>query len=479
MTYRKTWFDYVLWAVYAGLCVTLLAFTGYHLYAYYVGLPLAKLGAFLVFPVLVCAYLALRLSCQAIRKKYDFSVHGAVMLETLVVSTAFVFGLLMRIGRVLHTPKELVAGDFYERALIRAGQSAAPFAHGVSDLYVRCLSGVFAFLGNSLAAAVLFQVFLQIIAMALGYCVVKKAAGRLPACVSLLCLTFSGAFLKKITVIDPECLFLALYLAGLFLTVSFLKAVLRGQSAAVSVLLAVFTGGALGALIYLELWSATLLFFLAGLFTGKCQAPDGRRRCITAFFAAIVSCVAGFFSAVAVDAAISGAGFTGCLSGWGLLYAKRGLQGRLFGVIDGQYVFWTALFVMAAFLAFEFVRGEKEQDYTLWFFPCILSAILMLTDFGGTGSGSVALFLFSVTAGLGIRNCVGGGQAEKVRAKIEKINETAEEPEVLEKEKTRFIENPLPLPKKHVKREMDYDFEISESDMHYQIDIPEGDDFDF
>ena len=264
-----------------------------------------------------------------------------------------------------------------------------------------------------------------------------------------------------------------------FLTVSFLKAVLRGQSAAVSVLLAVFTGGALGALIYLELWSATLLFFLAGLFTGKCQAPDGRRRCITAFFAAIVSCVAGFFSAVAVDAAISGAGFTGCLSGWGLLYAKRGLQGRLFGVIDGQYVFWTALFVMAAFLAFEFVRGEKEQDYTLWFFPCILSAILMLTDFGGTGSGSVALFLFSVTAGLGIRNCVGGGQAEKVRAKIEKINETAEEPEVLEKEKTRFIENPLPLPKKHVKREMDYDFEISESDMHYQIDIPEGDDFDF
>ena len=45
-------------------------------------------------------------------------------------------------------------------------------------------------------------------------------------------------------------------------------------------------------------------------------------------------------------------------------------------------------------------------------------------------------------------------------------------------QKPRFIENPLPLPKKHVKREMDYDYEVPEADMHYQIEITAGDDFD-
>ena len=74
MTYRKTWFSYVLWVVYAGLCVMLLSYTGYHIYAGYVALPLARLGALIIFPVLVCVYLALRLSSQAIRKRRTLSL---------------------------------------------------------------------------------------------------------------------------------------------------------------------------------------------------------------------------------------------------------------------------------------------------------------------------------------------------------------------------------------------------------------------
>ncbi len=62
-----------------------------------------------------------------------------------------------------------------------------------------------------------------------------------------------------------------------------------------------------------------------------------------------------------------------------------------------------------------------------------------------------------------------------VQAKIEEINATVktEEPE-----KTRFIENPLPLPKKHVKREMDYEYPVPEEDMKFDIEVDETDDFD-
>lgn len=478
MIYRKTWFDYVLWAAYAGLCVMLLAFTGYHIYASYVGLSLAKLGALIVFPVLVCVYLALRLSCQAVCRKHRFSAHGAAMLEALVVSVSFVFGLIIRISTVLYMPQKAVTGKFYGSALVRAGQTAEALTHGVSDLYVRCLSVTFSFLGNGPASAMLFQVFLQILAMALGFCVVKKAAGSQAACISLLLLAFSGPFLEKITLIDPECLFLVLYLFGLFLTVSFLKAVLYGKYKNGCWLLAFLLGIVLGALVYLELWSVTLLFFLIGLFTGKCQASGNRKRCIYVFFVTVVSCAAGFFSAAAVDSALSGADYSGCLAGWISLYEWTGLKGRLLGVINGQYILWMILFLTSAFLVFEFIRGKKEQDYTLWLLPCIFMTPVMLFDFDRMGFGSTALFLWSVLAALGVKNCMFGGQAETVQARIEEVNAAAKEIAVPKEEKPRFIENPLPLPKKHVKRDMDYDHEIAQADMHYQIEIAEGDDFD-
>ena len=45
-------------------------------------------------------------------------------------------------------------------------------------------------------------------------------------------------------------------------------------------------------------------------------------------------------------------------------------------------------------------------------------------------------------------------------------------------EKPRMIENPLPLPKKHEHREMDYAYPVSAERMHYDVDVRDGDDFD-
>lgn len=45
-------------------------------------------------------------------------------------------------------------------------------------------------------------------------------------------------------------------------------------------------------------------------------------------------------------------------------------------------------------------------------------------------------------------------------------------------EKPRFLENPLPLPKKHEKRTMDYQHEVAEDRMEFDYEIDEDDDFD-
>lgn len=42
----------------------------------------------------------------------------------------------------------------------------------------------------------------------------------------------------------------------------------------------------------------------------------------------------------------------------------------------------------------------------------------------------------------------------------------------------QFIENPLPLPKKHVRKEMDYQYEVSQDKMNYDVVVDDTDDFE-
>ena len=58
-------------------------------------------------------------------------------------------------------------------------------------------------------------------------------------------------------------------------------------------------------------------------------------------------------------------------------------------------------------------------------------------------------------------------------------NEPMQEPETDKTEsKPRFIENPLPLPKKHEKKAMEYQYELDESKLDFDVEIAENDDFD-
>lgn len=510
MTYRKIWFDYVLWVVYAGLCIMLLAYTGNRLYASCVGTSLAGLGAFVLFPVLICLYTGIRLISQAIRKKHCFSAHFAALAESLMVSVSFVFGTIIRIregllmASIYDSGSAFEPGDYYELAVVRAGGWGMSFAHGMGDLYVRCLRIILSFLGNSVAAAMFFQVILQVASMIFAYLAVRKAAGWLASCTMLLLLAFSSSFIHKIDVIDPECLLIALFLAGLYLVISFVRASVAGREIFGGWPGMFLLGAFLGLLSYLEGGCAVLFLFLTGLFTGKPVAGAGRKRRIGNLLIVLAGGGAGFFGSIAEDAATSGVVFYQGLTWWLDTYLDLFAGAKMFGVIGTDYPFFVVLFLLASFVVFAFIMGGHEQDFSLWLLPCILVTPVFLIDFTVVGFGGVALFFWSTMAGLGLKGAVFGRQAVLMGEKDGKINvSTVPEPAVavfeapgpeagdpaalspasaastagLQK-KPRFIENPLPLPKKHVKREMDFDYKVLEADMHYDVEVDEEDDFD-
>lgn len=81
------------------------------------------------------------------------------------------------------------------------------------------------------------------------------------------------------------------------------------------------------------------------------------------------------------------------------------------------------------------------------------------------------------------------GLPEQTQAQVEGIPEQAKaHADVREDRESReentadrrgeYIENPLPVPKKHVRREMDYGYAVPENQMHYDVPVAENDNFD-
>ncbi|MBO5472467.1 MAG: hypothetical protein J6A08_01570 [Lachnospiraceae bacterium] len=535
MTYRKTWFSYVLWAVYAGICVMLLAFMGYYQYSEYIAASTAKFGGLLIFPVAVGVYWALRTTAQFFRKKYTMRKHTAQMLEVFVAAVSIVFGALYRASYVLYSETyfdltfaspvavkdilDVPYATYYEMALVRTGEQITPLTHGAGYLYVLCVSAVCSFLGNRIMSAVLLQAVIQMISVVLGYLVVRKAAGKLPACIVLIFLSFSGVYIEELYRIAPDSLVFMLYLAGLLLVVTYIRDYCRNEfSKPVAVCGAVLAGAVIGILTYLDLKFIVLFVFMIGLFTGRKEYEEGEEInnspgiSVISFAAGIVSCAAGLCVMFGIVALYRGTEFLQDVSAWLELYVGQCKIGLFYSMeqMMPELPLTALIIALASFLVFEFFRGHKEQNYMLWILACILIAPTPMARCGILPYTMIALFQWMALAGLGLQNCVFGDREKVVQAKIEEINASAEPIEENKAQKaeqqglvltteqkaekqaltapskqqaagnepSRFIENPLPLPKKHVKKEMDYQYTVEEKDMKYDVEVDDNDEFD-
>lgn len=495
MVYRKTWFSYVLWVCYAGLCVSMLAFIGFFLCAEYISVSVAEVGVVLIFPLILGIYAAIRTISRKIREKHTMQMHNRVMWEAFVVALSLVFGTLYRMHSILYSAfdnfsPENMDTEYFDMALVSAGEKAVTMAHGTGSLYVICLSAVMSFLGNKIVSALFFQAFLQVLSLIICYIVVKKAAGGLPACVTLLYMSFSGTYVSRIGVVNPECFYFLIYLLGMYLVVRFVKNYCDNLYVrSFSVWTAFLVGIVLGILIYLEPRSVTLLILLTGLFTGRKEEDEDLPKItagqnILVFGMTVLACAAAFLASFQVDSVGYGTEYMTELSDWIKLY-QTGFEGGLLSCMEQFMLDFPVnglIIAAASFLIFVFRKSGKEQNYMLWVLLCVCTVPTPMTGYGILPYGEIALFVWCVLAGLGLQNCILSGNDTVMQTEIEKINdgvlqeeleETAEE-----SAKPRFLENPLPLPKKHVRREMDYDYPVEEQNMKYDVEVDENDDFD-
>ncbi len=508
MTYKKTWISYLLWALYTCAAGVLLADYAILYWQKYIN-ELIDYGTivfvFLVFAGVAGCYFLIRKEVSEYyrqnntEEKNMMNSRMASFWGVFITFGVFMAGLLYRIYLYLQsTPDMITITQYYHDAAVKAGVGVEPTAHGASYLYTLCLSFVLSFLGNKAAAAVWMQIFIQMLTILLAFFAVGKIAGKMPAYAAMLMLAVSSVYAGQIFVLTPESFFFLLYLAGLFIIGSYVKMYCCGNfNAAAGIAGAFLSGIVIGILCYLDAVSLTLLFLLPAFFTGiqKREKNNFFSGKVSAAFLVLILTSGGlsFMGALAVDALYNHEKIGQIAETWFLLYRNHIKADYIFYQTSRSIIECLILVVPAAFLIMAFWNRKDKQNASIWIWLMFLLAPTPLTATGVLSYQVYSVFIWSVLAGIGlqqsfvwedgkVKNAAMNIQtADEDKSTIEMKEPAPEAPTEISKPVSapRYIENPLPLPKKHEKREMNYQFEITEEKMKFDVEIKDNDDFDF
>ncbi|MBD5521669.1 MAG: hypothetical protein HDR03_10735 [Lachnospiraceae bacterium] len=524
MTYKKNWLSYILWAIYTCITGVMLAEYTMLLWKKQINLTtrMYMIGFVFLFFVMVAGlfFLLKKVGAETLCKN-KISEHTKLMWEIFAVLCIFVTALLYRLYMLIQIGTDTVIDThFYDMAIVGGGADTEPLVHGASYIYVQFLSLVFSFLGNKIMAAVWMQFFIEMLTILLSFFVIRKLLGSIPACMVMLILTLSGVYNSRILMVTPELLFFLLYLIGLYIVGSYVKAYCSNRlSKPMMIAGALFSGIIIGVLVYLDAISLTIFIIMAGLITGIDTKPD--RKKVTPYLLFLLTVIGAFLAmsgAFILDSYASGDTIEAILNAWLDLYRIHLQKDTI--IYQNKYSLAECLIqvVLAALLILSFCNRRKVQNSTPWMCLMFLLAPMPLSSVGVLDYQVYYVFIWSVLAGLGLQQSLVAGDdgAQYTSAEIENVEEDkrdmenikdsddkstatninvepiepiskpesetepgpAPKPEPESAPKPRFIENPLPLPKKHEKRDMDYQYEVAEDKMKFDIEVDDNDDFD-
>lgn len=531
MSWKKSVFSRLVWVVYLLIIGTAMAFAGSAIcggigVAEYIGGVAAV--AYLLFAGLIVFVLrrtATKLKSISYGRGKDFQ-----WIESILAALLFVAGLFLRAKEMR---ADVDSSVFLDLAYVSSdGQTIPWLAHGAVYFYIWTLRIVFLLLGNKAAMALWLQIMLQMLGVLLLYYAVRKMAGKLPAIMMLVFFMLSSYMVEKAIVPSPEMFYLLLF-SIVLLYVS------RGVDHAFRWLFWLLAGVMAALLIYLDVAGLLLIPLMIGAIVTR--RKEAKRKIKSGILGVVAGLLLGVLSCVLVGALSSSKSVLGFMEEWMQLYRFEEPQ---FAVILSEFdMVWLMgiLLCLMAWGVFSPWHGRKTERFSIWIICLLVAALLQcLGIFVEEMSGGIYIFLFStILAGLGVRESIvvpveeisfaeamekktiSSDAAVKEQPKLQELGEkdatetketlkdakaaaeisqtTVEAKETLEAderseekqeqkqepEETReieYIENPLPLPKAHVKRVMDYELDFDpdyERDLGgYDIYVPDDDDFD-
>ena len=533
MIWKKTWFSYVLWALYSG--IVCLAFT-LGIYQMLPGnLPaMAMVGIVcLFFLVFMAFYYLLRLPVSRACPEKQAGRGGlwAVILEVVLVVAGTALILALQSGFILSAdPNHLAGVEYLKKAYVKDQVSVPVVWHGMEWFYLYVLRAIFWLVGNRGDAALFLQLGLWLAGSFLTYRGVRKNAGRLCGILCFLGLLAVPYDLHMTQVITPLWLqFFLMSLAFYFLNVLFFaRSKEDGQKKQTGKRLAGYAGtlllGAfLGMVIYGDLTGITLLLSGVSLLWAlpvKNEKNPGHSLRSLHLFLLVAGSAAVFLGLLAEQASLFKMTFRQAAMMWWKVYGEQPLDKTVFLTQNTNVSILFLVLSACLYLGVYRFFAQKEQDgLGAMFLPFIGMAGIAATGLLHPVLGFPGLLFFlTVCAAVSVGKCLerepveqNSTEEEDVKEELETETETVTKEvtkeeitkeetakEEAEKEvaaeivpeeetqkpekKVKLLDNPLPGPKKHVARVLDYDLKEEDlknpKDWEYDIDTQDQDDYD-
>lgn len=485
----------------------------------------------------VCAYLflitavffALRTICMEVRRHIQnpkkLGTVLSIVLPVLVLVGAVVYLVCYL---VYHTPLMLEEDTFYRQALVSNNHTIAFEVHGASWLYTWLLHGLLLIFGNTPFAGVVLQIALYFICLLLLYIGMQAFVGAVPAAVSMAAFGFLPISLSYVFSLTPELFHLALYLLGFCLTAAFCRKFrLYGTFSPVQYLLIFLTGLIIGFLCYLDIYGVSLYLFLAILYSVD---QEKMKQAAGANLLAILGGSCGFLLSVILVCQIEKISVFAYLQELFALY----FQEAGFRFEFSQYAHFlpdvtlvgSVVLISASFFIIPAFFLWKRCQNSAFIMNLFLLYGLAVFSVSYLNTQMIVTFAWSIMAGLGVYGVIRQSEgadtkevddgvkeeqpeerkpSEKVdkeeqkdkmsgkvdgKVRIEEIElseekEKMSEKSAVEKEEQekpapgKPLHNPLPVPKKKKRSSMDFGHQVKETDMKFDIDVSEEDDFDW
>lgn len=498
MSWKKNGFSYLLWFVNTlAVSIGVIGFFGVStglLDAWGEYFLLAMAGGYLLVGLLVFGLH--KLAVKRIPPKGETGI-VPIIVEGVLVIALFVAGIILRVSIMPYLTGEGADMIFFEAAKVAEGKELPLVVHGATYIYLELLHAVFLLFGNRLIAAVWLQVVVFLLACIFLYFAVRELAGRLPAVIMLIFLMISPYTLLRTMELSPEILFLLLYSITLWGIADNLKK----QDANPFVYITI--GLLIGVCCYFDITGITLLVFAAGVLTVEREVPAKKwngRAFVFGFH--ILGTILGWLLVIIVDALLCGKEILSVVFAWWYLYQPEPFS-VWFEYLRVSEEFFSNGIVLYSFLVlgvFSFWFRRKQERQGIWIGAVAVLVLLhcfrMVT---AEVPGNTYLYTFlAVLAGIGVSDIFAQNtlhvSAEEQQAIAESDEQNTEDSLVMpdvekteedlvivaieqEKPQIKFLDNPLPLPKKHEAKVMDYRItEVAEAD--YDYDIADDDDFD-
>lgn len=411
----------------------------------------------------------------------------SILPELLIAGLLFTGMTVMRLFYI--NSHEIQGAGFYELCRIQIGTQMPQLEYGVGDLYAKLLYLLFWLFGNHMLYAAYLQMALQMAALVFFYFALRSLWGFIPALAAEAALLVFPEFLKSLTILNQENLLLFLLCVNLCLAAAVLSRTLRKQSTAGRYALVILVSGICAGLsaylekLYLAVPAALLLALLLMKRPKEAQGMQKRRLQLPVY---LIGMGIGFGVCLLVKRRITGQQYAAVWAEYDRvqLSGEVFLSGSVMNYASALLLFFVFVAAAAAIVIYSYC--EKAQ-----ILPEIKEEIQIQDIESFEKSETEEEIKKAEIEKAEIKKAeIKKSEIEKMEKKESEIKavtgqensrnvqeqspqETAEE-----KKTVKYIENPLPLPKRHVKKEMDYGFEPDCDLMKYDVMVEENDDFD-